>query len=160
LTAADPTISQESTAKVEALAVHATLNPHPERVNDPLFASDPFFDARDAVQVKYEMLRKVRVEGASVAEATQAFGLSRPTFYDAKAELEAGGLAGLLPLKKGPRRAHKMSDEVMAWLAESVREQPHQTPAQLARRMAAELGIHVHPRSVARALLRPAAKKA
>src|SRR2546430_13430269 len=36
-------------------------------------ASD-FFDARDAVQVKYEMVRKVRAGGAPVTQAAAAFG--------------------------------------------------------------------------------------
>ncbi len=140
--------------KTAALAAHGTLHPHPELVVDPLFAADPFFDPRDAVQVKYEMLRKVRVDGSSVTDAVRSFGLSRPTFYDAQAELEAGGLAALLPLKKGPRRAHKMTDEVVAWLAAALRDEPALTPADLAGRLGERRGVQVHARTVARALNR------
>ena len=43
-----------------ALAGARCLNPHPEQVTDPEFGASDFFDARDAVQVKYEMVRKVR----------------------------------------------------------------------------------------------------
>lgn len=141
-------------AKAAALAAHGTLHPHPELVVDPLFAADPFFDPRDAIQVKYEMLRKVRVDGSSVTEAVRSFGLSRPTFYDAHAELEAGGMAALLPLKKGPRRAHKMTDEVLAWIAAALRTEPALTPSDLAGRLRDRLGVHVHARTVARALER------
>ena len=53
-------------AKVAALAETRTLNPRPEAVRDEQFASSEFFDARDLVQVKYEMVRRVRVDGAPV----------------------------------------------------------------------------------------------
>ena len=55
--------------KVDALQQQASLNPHPQRVSDPLFAATDFFDPRDLVQVKYEMVRRVRVDGQSVATA-------------------------------------------------------------------------------------------
>ena len=53
-------------AKEAALAESRTLNPRPEAVRDEQFASSEFFDARDLVQVKYEMVRRVRVDGAPV----------------------------------------------------------------------------------------------
>ncbi len=55
--------------KGAALAAARCLNPHPEQVTDPEFRSSDFFDARDAVQVKYEMVRKVKAGGAPVTEA-------------------------------------------------------------------------------------------
>jgi len=42
-----------------------------------------FFDARDAVQVKYEMVRRAVVEGDSVTAAAAAFGYSKPSYYAA-----------------------------------------------------------------------------
>src|SRR5215510_1178731 len=68
-------------AKEAALAESRTLNPRPEAVHDEQFASSEFFDARDLVQVKYEMVRRVRVDGAPVARAATAFGFSRPSYY-------------------------------------------------------------------------------
>ena len=65
-------------AKETALAAARCLNPHPEQVRDPGFLSSEFFDARDVVQVKYEMVRKVRADGAPVSAAEAAFGYSRP----------------------------------------------------------------------------------
>ena len=50
--------------KVEALRAERSLNPRPGEVRDPSFASSEFFDPRDLVQVKYEMVRQVRVVSA------------------------------------------------------------------------------------------------
>ena len=49
--------------KATALRAASVLHPHPEDVQDPAFATGPFFDARDRVQVKYEMLRRQQVDG-------------------------------------------------------------------------------------------------
>src|SRR5437667_11092036 len=103
-----------SDEKLTFLRQSHTLHPHPERVRDPLFTSgSPFFDARDLVQVKYELLRRVRVDGYSVSHATALFALSRPTFYAALSAWELARLSGLLPVKTGPREAHKLTDEIM-----------------------------------------------
>jgi hypothetical protein len=50
--------------KVAALRESRCLNPHPEQVTDEALLAEEFFDARDAVQVKYEMVRRVSVDGA------------------------------------------------------------------------------------------------
>lgn len=144
--------------KAQALARHNTLHAHPDCVTDPLFASHPFFDPRDLLQVKYEMLRRVHTDGVSITEAVQAFGLSRPTFYDAQAEFEAGGLQALVPHKKGPRRASKMTPEVMAAVTEILQMEPRLSPAAVAQRLSVRYGVAVHGRSVARALERPTKK--
>ena len=103
-------------AKAAALAETRTLNPRPEAVRDEQFGSSEFFDARDLVQVKYEMVRRVRVDGAPVTAAAAAFGFSRPSFYEAAAAVERDGLGGLVPAKPGPRRAHKLTDEVVGFV--------------------------------------------
>ncbi len=75
-----------SDEKLAILRQSHTLHPHPEGVRDPLFLSgSPFFDPRDLVQVKYELLRRVHIDGYSVTQATSLFALSRPTFYTAQA---------------------------------------------------------------------------
>ena len=76
--------------KAAALAETRTLNPRPETVRDEQFGSSEFFDARDVVQVKYEMVRRVRVDGAPVTAAAAAFGFSRPSFYEAAAACVTG----------------------------------------------------------------------
>lgn len=103
-------------SKTEALLEEGTLNPTPEKVRDPKFRGSEFFDPHDAVQVKYEMLRRVSVDNASVTEASDEYGVSRPTYYQAKANLDAAGIAGLVPRKPGPRGSHKVQGEVLAFL--------------------------------------------
>jgi hypothetical protein len=55
--------------KVEALRAERSLNPRPRAVNDEQFARSEFLDARDLVEVKYEMVRRARVDGAPVSHA-------------------------------------------------------------------------------------------
>ena len=74
--------------KADTLRQHGCLHPHPDKVTDELFASSEFFDARDLVQVKYEMLRRVRVDGHSVSQSAARFGLSRPSYYQAQKAFE------------------------------------------------------------------------
>ena len=97
--------------KAEALRESRTLNPRPEAVTDEAFTGSDFFDPRDLVQVKYEMLRRVSEDGVSVSSAAAAFGLSRQSYYQAAAALDESGLPGLLPGKPGPRRAHKLTGD-------------------------------------------------
>jgi len=98
-----------SDPKEAALAQARCLNPHPEQVRDPAFLASDFFDARDAVQVKYEMVRQVKADGAPVTAAAAAFGYSRPAYYEAAAALERSGLEGLVPARPGPRGPHKLT---------------------------------------------------
>jgi len=140
--------------KLEELRRRNALHPNPERVSAELFVRGTFFDARDAVQVKYEMLRLVRVDGVSVVRAALEHGYARPTFYEAKEAFEQDGIAGLLPHKRGPRSAHKLSQEVMDFLGDLLDDCPSLNSRDLADRVLEEYGISVHPRSVERALAR------
>lgn len=141
-------------AKSKTLRDTGTLNPHPERVTDERFGSDRFFDPRDLVQVKYEMLKRSRIEGEPVAKTACAFGLSRPTFYKAQQDYEKRGLAGLLPAKRGPRRAHKLTEDVMGLVRHELAAEPSLGAPELARRIEERLSVTVHPRSIERALAR------
>ena len=109
--------SSRRDAKADALRAHGALHPRPQAVQAPLFASHDFFDPRDLVQVKYEMLRQVDVEGAPVARTADAFGVSRPTFYQTQTAFKQRGIAGLVPRKRGPHGAHKLDDAVMTFVA-------------------------------------------
>ena len=140
--------------KEAALAAARCLNPHPEQVTDAEFLASDFFDARDAVQVKYEMVRKVRAGGAPVTEAAAAFGYSRPSYYQAAAALEQSGLEGLVPARPGPRGSHKLTDEVCAWAEQQLAADPQLRPAQLASPIEDAFGVRAHPRSIERALAR------
>ena len=137
--------------KRQVLRASGTLNLHPQKVSDELFATLDFFDPDDLVQVKYEMLRRGVVDGQAVAVAARTFGLSRPTFYKAQEDYERAGLAGLLPAKRGPRRAHKLSETVMAFLAEELEADSSLRAPELACRAQNRFGLRVHHRSIERA---------
>jgi transposase len=140
--------------KAEQLAMSRTLNPHPEAVQDPEFAASEFFDNADLVQVKYEMVRRVQVDGSAVNVVARSFGFSRQSYYTVAAALAAGGLPALVPVKPGPRRAHKLSDAVLDHLESLRAADPTLRSGQLAQAVADRFGISVHPRSVERALAR------
>lgn len=139
--------------KEKALRDSRTLNPRPEAVRDENFRSgSEFFDPRDLVQVKYEMLRRVSQDGSPVVQAAKDFGLSRPSFYQAQADFASGGLPGLLPDKPGPRRAHKLTSAVLSAIEEWLSEEPSPRAKEIAERLRKRLGLVVHPRSIERAL--------
>ena len=150
----DMTGRVERDGKVEALQQSRTLNPRPEAVADPLFVAGEFFDPRDLLQVKYEMVRQVEVEQVSVAVAAAAFGFSRQSVYTARAALAGGGMAALLPGKPGPKGGHKLTEPVIDRLLETLEADPDLTSTELAAVVAEQYGVRVHPRSVERALAR------
>lgn len=141
-----------SLLKCNSLRRHACLNPHPAQVSDALFRTHPFFDPYDLVQVKYEMLRRVILDGKPVGITAAAFGFSRVTWAQLHKRFEAEGLAGLLPQPKGPRRASKVSEDVLAFAQQTLRSEPALRMGELPERIARHFGISVHVRSLQRAL--------
>jgi transposase len=140
--------------KLMTLQEQASLNPRPQAVTDPLFRENDFFDPRDLVQVKYEMLRRVRVEGRSVRQACLDFGFSRPSFYQAQLAFTQEGLPGLTPRKRGPRQAHKLTGEVLAFLLKAKAEQPQLGAPALAHVIEQKFGLKLHRRTIERGLAR------
>lgn len=139
-------------AKAAALRDEGTLNPTPDKVSDAKFQQSDFFDPRDVVQVKYEMLRRVGMDRASVTHVTEEYGVSRPTYYQTKASFDASGLAGLVPKKRGPRGPHKLQGEVLAFLEQHLSpDQPIRARA-LAKLIQEQFDLPIHPRTIERAV--------
>lgn len=147
-----PSQDDSKRSKAHLLLEEGTLNASPEKVRDLKFREGEFFDPRDAVQVKYEMLRRVRAENASVTKATEEYGFSRPTYYQASASFEKAGIAGLVPKKRGPRRPHKIHGEVLAFLKHQVVPGQPLRARELATLVRQEFDLDVHPRTIERAL--------
>jgi len=141
-------------SKRDVLKRHGTLNPHPNVVTDPLFETGDFFDRDDVVQVKYEMLRRVTVDKQSVTQSAAAFGFSRPTYYQAEADFQRDGLFGLLPEKRGPRRGHKLTPEVLDFAIQLRASDPSLRPLDLAAAIQERFAVNAHPRSIERTLRR------
>jgi transposase len=147
-------VRKHADAKLDALRETGTVNPRPELVRDEPFLQVEFFDARDLLQVKYEMIRRVRVDGTSVTEAADAFGMSRPSFYAAQAAYTHGGLAALLPRKRGPRGGHKLIPEIVHFLDELRATDTTLAASKLVPMVKERFGVEVHPRTIERALRR------
>ncbi len=138
--------------KQRMLRNNDTLNPHPEGVHDPLFQENAFFDADDLLQVKYEMLRRVHSDGWTVTRAADSFGFSRVSYYKADRALREDGLNGLLPHKRGPKGAHKLTEAVLDYVRTIRSEEPDILFEELIERLAQRFGIRVHQRTLERAL--------
>jgi len=140
--------------KAAALRAADALHPDPQSVRDEAFTgAQQFFDPRDRVQVKYEMLRRHRVDGRAVSHVAEAFGISRQGYYVAEQAFQQQGIPGLLPRPRGPRRNHKCTEEVLDFAErwQAGEERGRETLTQAVRR---HFGITVHPRSLDRALAR------
>jgi transposase len=138
--------------KAAALIEDGTLNPSPEKVRDPKFQQSDFFDSRDIVQVRYEMLRRVSVDSVSITDATVDYGVSRPTYYQARSNFDAAGISGLVPKKRGPRGPHKLQGEILAFVEKQHVEGDPIRARELARAIREEFSVEVHPRTIERAL--------
>ena len=140
--------------KTQALREAGALHPRPETVRDEAFLNHPFFDPRDRVQVKYEMVRRHRVEGRPVTEVAAGFGVSRQAFYEAAAAFEARGIPGLVPRRPGPKRAHKCTDAVVEYVERWRAGQDVRPDEPLTAAVARRFGISIHARSLDRAVAR------
>jgi transposase len=147
-------MNQSTDAKCEALREHRALHRRPNDVSDELFLTHEFFDPRDLVQVKYEMLRRVQVDHLSVSQAAATFGFSRPSFYQILATFQQAGLPGLIAKRRGPRGAHKLTDEVLEYLEQLQALDEALRAVELSERVLKKFGLSVHPRSIERALVR------
>lgn len=145
--------------KTQALRQSGTLNLRPQDVQDELFREREFFDSRDLVQVKYEMLRRVSKEGHSISQAAAAFGFSRPSFYQAQTVFGTSGLAGLVPQKRGPKQGHKLTPEILEFVRKTRTEDTAVRSAALTQMVQERFGVTVHPRTIERALLRDQKKR-
>jgi transposase len=147
-----PAKSDSKQGKIRALAEEGTLNPVPGKVQDPKFQDGEFFDPRDIVQVKYEMLRRVSAENASVTSATEDYGVSRPTYYQTRASFEEAGIAGLVPRKRGPQGPHKVRGAVLEFIREQRVEGEPIRARQLAEQIREKFDLDIHPRTIERAV--------
>jgi transposase len=121
-------------------------------VRHPLFQQSSFFDPEDLLQLKYETLRALETDHCPVAQAAREFGLSRPTIYEAQTQFQQQGLEGLLPHKRGPKSAHKLTDPIRQYLREQLSAEPGVNAEELARRVRQRFAVSLHPRTLQKAL--------
>ena len=135
-----------------ALEAAGLVHPRPEAVTAEVFRFDgAFFLAQDKVQVKYEMLRAVHVDGMTVSAAAAAHGYSRAEFYLVDRAFAERGMAGLVDGRRGRRGPTKLSEEIVEFLRQAT---PDRSGATLAREVTERFGVLLHRRTVERARLR------
>ena len=117
--------------KADFLRGEGLLNPRPERVTHPLFASLPFFDPLDLPQVRYEMLRAARVENLSVTQACRLLGYSREYFYRLERAFKKRGYVALLGAPRGRRPLLALNPEIVTFIVHRKVEQPQVSGEQL-----------------------------
>jgi transposase len=145
---------QQDDPKAAALRDQGALHSHPEAVKDEAFRSHEFFDPRDLVQVRYEMLRRHRVDGRSVTEVADAFGVSRQAFYKTDSAFKTQGAPGLLPRRRGPKRAHKCTDEILDFVEQWPSKESAEARKTVVEAVQSRFGVTINPRSIERALAR------
>lgn len=144
--------------KTDRLRQSGTLNPRPETVADALFQDSAFFDPRDLLQVRYEMVR-CTVRGVPLKEAAARFGTSVPTCVRANRAFREGGLQGLIPQRRGPRGAHKITPEILAFVRRYRTEIAPLGSRRLVPLIEARFGVRLHPRSLDKALAKKTAEQ-
>lgn len=135
------------------------LNPAAAAVQDERFRDSDFFEPEDLVQVRYEMLRSVREKERTASSAATRFGVSRATYYQVQTAFEREGVAGLVPHKRGPRGAHKLTAEILNFVSTRLRDDAALNSTALAELVRERFGLSVHPRSIERALERRKKKR-
>ena len=136
--------------KREYLQTAGAWNERADLVSSLWFQQSDFFDPRDKVQVKYEMLRAALVDEVAVSQASHEFGYSRESFYTAADLFHEKGIIGLVDNKRGPKQPRKLKAEAQKFLEKEITKNPEISSAELAGRLAEELSINVHRRSVER----------
>lgn len=143
---------EEKDKKNKFLEAAGALNPKPEQVEDQKFSLPGFFDPRDKVQVKYEMLRAHEVDGENISEAAPRFGYTRESFYTSKERFETEGIAGLVDRKRGRKGPDKLTEEILEFLRQSKRQDPRLSGARLCEMVRERYGVKLHKRTVEKAV--------
>ncbi len=101
------------------------IHPAPEKVLDERFQEEGgFFDPKDIVQVKYELLRSSIVEGSDVASTCVRFGFSRTTYYKIHVAFLDGGLPYLMGRPRGRPQPIKLNELVLGYLIAEKAKNP------------------------------------
>ncbi len=85
---------------------------------------------------------------------TAEFGVSVPTCVRIRRSFREGGLQALAPLRRGPRRAHKVSDEILDFIAAYRSEHGPVGTRRLAPVIEERFGVSLHPRTINKAIER------
>ena len=137
-------------AKDDNLKKNGCFNGNHNNVTAGVFDELPFFDKKDIVQVKYEMIRAASNNEGSVTEIADSFGFSRKSFYQIREAFRAGGLFSLVPKKTGPKGASKLKPEALEFIEKYISMHEHAKVKEVSAALESEMGIKVHSRTIYR----------
>jgi transposase len=143
-------VNKKDDDKVKILKENGSFNRNAFSVASPLFQSNPYFDAKDLVQVKYEMLRAVKNNELSVSEASRQFGFSRTAYYKIERRFMEAGVDGLCLQKTGPKSPAKVTGDVLSFASDLKANHPDITNDEIIREIRTQKGVTIHKRSLQR----------
>lgn len=136
--------------KEDSLKENGSFNKQFMNVNADIFKTTPFFDSKDIVQVKYEMLRAVSNDENSVSGTAGEFGFSRKTYYQVRKAFDSTGLSALVPKKTGPKGPSKLRGKTAEFIDAYAAEHRTANAGEIAVQLEVALGVRVHPRTIER----------
>jgi len=138
--------------KILELKRTGTLNPYPDSVSDSLFQENPFFDPKDLLQVRYEMLRRHSVEGISIVDVATRFGVFAPDCLSGPGCIPANGPER--PASQAPRSQRRAQTIFRGSrvCAGASNRRAHFDDGGLCPSCSGKVGIRIHRRSLERAL--------
>ena len=136
--------------KKDFLMKNGAYNKNYEKVKNPKFIKDEFYDPMDIVQVKYEMLKEVSKNGESITAAAADFGFSRTAFYNIKGVFDKEGVCGLVSDKKGPKKPYKLTLEYQKQLDDYIKENPGVSSSELAKMINKGGAVTINKRTIER----------
>jgi len=139
-------------SKDNLLKKDGAFNNNYEKVTASIFETSPFFDKRDIVQVKYEMIRAAFNNEGSVTKIADLHGFSRKSYYQVKKAFEVGGLPALIPKKTGPKGAFKLDADALSFIDAFRKSHKNAKPEEISAALEEEKNIKVHPKTVGRHL--------
>jgi transposase len=140
------------TTKEDSLKKSNCFNQNYENVTAGIFKTSSFFDSRDIVQVKYEMIRAVSNAEGTITDISCAYGFSRKSYYQVNEAFQSGGLDALVPKKKGPKKPHKLTPEALTFINSFLESNPKAKADKISLALETELGISIHSRTIYRHL--------
>jgi transposase len=138
--------------KDDVLKENGCFNANHEKVSAAVFNSIPFFDKKDIVQVKYEMVRAASNNEGSITDIADAFGFSRKSYYQISGAFNSGGLYALVHRKTGPKTAHKLNADVQGFINTYLGENRGASANEISAAIEAEMRVRIHPRTIYRFL--------
>ena len=136
--------------KLKFLEKEGLLNQKPDRISHSLFKTNDFFDPLDLLQVRYEMIRYVKVDGYSVAKACRIFGFSREYYYKLGRMFSERGFVGLLGAPSGRRPLIALNQELVNFIIHKKLEEPNLSGDNICKQIKKSYYVECSTRTVER----------